>query len=66
MVHTAPVMHQEPGRPDAWSSNPQDFLWHIDILPRLTKIAGFEWGTGFYVNPVSPENATQFLRETEV
>jgi UDPglucose--hexose-1-phosphate uridylyltransferase len=41
----------------------QDFCWHIDILPRLTNVAGFEWGTGFYINPVSPEKATEYLRE---
>ena len=36
------------------------------ILPRLTKVAGFEWGTGFYINPVAPESATKFLREVQV
>jgi UDPglucose--hexose-1-phosphate uridylyltransferase len=44
----------------------QDFLWHIDILPRLTRVAGFEWGTCFYINPVSPESATQFVKDVEV
>ena len=39
------------------------FHWHIDILPRLTKVAGFEWGTGFYINPISPEDASAYLRE---
>jgi UDPglucose--hexose-1-phosphate uridylyltransferase len=29
-------------------------------------VAGFEWGTGFYINPTPPEEATQFLREAEV
>jgi UDPglucose--hexose-1-phosphate uridylyltransferase len=29
----------------------------------MTRMAGFEWGTGFYINPVSPENATAFLHE---
>jgi UDPglucose--hexose-1-phosphate uridylyltransferase len=29
-------------------------------------VAGFEWGTGFYINPVSPEQAAQFLRDTEI
>lgn len=37
------------------------FHWHIEIMPRLTKVAGFEWGSGFYINPVPPENATKFL-----
>ena len=39
------------------------YHWHIEIIPRLTKVAGFEWGTGFYINPVPPEDAAAFLRE---
>ena len=35
----------------------------LEILPRVTRVAGFEWGTGFYINPVAPEDAAQFLRE---
>jgi UDPglucose--hexose-1-phosphate uridylyltransferase len=66
MIHTAPLKPNEPGRPTSWTTMEQDFLWHIDILPRLTRDAGFEWGTGFYINPVSPESATQFLKEVEV
>jgi UDPglucose--hexose-1-phosphate uridylyltransferase len=42
------------------------YHWHIEIIPRLTRVAGFEWGTGFYINPVSPEDAAQYLREVEV
>jgi UDPglucose--hexose-1-phosphate uridylyltransferase len=42
------------------------YHWHIEVIPRLTRVAGFEWGTGFYINPVPPEQAAQFLRETEV
>lgn len=66
MIHTAPTQRSEPGHARAWNTLEQDFLWHIGILPRLTKLAGFEWGTGFYINPVSPESATQFLKEVEV
>lgn len=40
------------------------YHWHLEIIPRLTKVAGFEWGTGFYINPVPPEQAAEFLRET--
>jgi len=40
------------------------YHWHIEIIPRLTSVAGFEWGTGFYINPVPPENAAEFLRNT--
>jgi UDPglucose--hexose-1-phosphate uridylyltransferase len=66
MIYTAPTQHSEPGRATDWSTLEQDFLWHIAILPRLTKVAGFEWGTGFYINPVSPESATKFLKEVEL
>lgn len=38
------------------------YHWHIEIIPRLTKIAGFEWGTGFYINTTSPEEAAKILR----
>ncbi|RLE08634.1 galactose-1-phosphate uridylyltransferase [Candidatus Aerophobetes bacterium] len=33
------------------------YHFHLEIIPRLTKLAGFEWGTGFYINPVPPEEA---------
>ncbi|SDC01334.1 UDPglucose--hexose-1-phosphate uridylyltransferase [Desulfurella multipotens] len=39
------------------------FHWHLEITPRLTKIAGFEWGSGFYINPTPPEDAAKYLRE---
>ena len=39
------------------------YHWHIEIMPRLTSVAGFEWGTGFYINVISPEQAAAFLRE---
>ena len=42
------------------------YHWHIEIIPRLTKVAGFEWGTGFYINPVPPESAAEFLRNMQV
>ena len=38
------------------------YHWHIEIIPRLTNIAGFEWGTGFYINPTLPERAAEVLR----
>jgi UDPglucose--hexose-1-phosphate uridylyltransferase len=41
------------------------YHWHIEIIPKLTKVAGFEWGTGFYINPTPPEEAAKFLTEME-
>jgi UDPglucose--hexose-1-phosphate uridylyltransferase len=36
------------------------------VLKSALLVAGFEWGTGFYINPVPPEQAAAFLREVEV
>ena len=55
VIHTAPFDTHELGH----------YHWHIEIIPRLTKTAGFEWGTGFYINPVPPEEAAKFLRSVE-
>ena len=38
------------------------YHWHIEIFPRLTTTAGFEWGAGYYINPVPPEQAAAILR----
>ncbi len=38
------------------------FHWHLELMPKLTKVAGFEWGTGFFINPTPPEEAARFLR----
>jgi UDPglucose--hexose-1-phosphate uridylyltransferase len=42
------------------------YHWHLEIMPKLTKVAGFEWGTGFYINPTPPEESAKFLREAVV
>ncbi|MCB4790567.1 MAG: galactose-1-phosphate uridylyltransferase [Elusimicrobia bacterium] len=41
------------------------YHWHIEIMPKLVQVAGFEWGSGFYINPTPPEEAAKFLRESE-
>jgi len=38
------------------------FHWHVELMPRVSRIAGFEWGSGFYINPTSPEEAAEVLR----
>ncbi len=38
---------------------------HLSILPSLSRAAGFEWGTGLHINPISPETAAAKLRNTE-
>ena len=53
MIHSLPLQASEAG----------SFHWHIEIIPHLTRVAGFELGTGFYVNPTSPELAADTLRK---
>lgn len=65
ILHNAPSSHYRPGKPGYWESLPYDYHWHIELVPRLTKPAGFEWGTGFHINPTSPEEAAHFLREAD-
>jgi UDPglucose--hexose-1-phosphate uridylyltransferase len=42
------------------------YHWHIELVPKLTKIAGFEWGSGFYINPTPPEESARFMREAKI
>jgi UDPglucose--hexose-1-phosphate uridylyltransferase len=39
------------------------YHWHVEIMPKLTKVAGFEWGSGFYINPTPPEESAKYMRE---
>jgi UDPglucose--hexose-1-phosphate uridylyltransferase len=53
------VIHSAPFSDDA----SEYYHWHVELMPKLTRTAGFEWGTGFYINPTSPEEAAQVLRQ---
>ena len=55
-IHTAPVIEGEL----------YYYHWHLEIMPVLTRVAGFEIGSGFYINPTPPEDAAQYLREIAV
>ena len=53
------------------SENPKEcaseyFHWYISIVPRLTQTAGFELGSGMYINTSIPEESAEFLRKTKV
>lgn len=37
--------------------------WFVELFPRITRPAGFEWGTGWWVNPYAPEDVAQQLRD---
>lgn len=53
VVHTAPIQ----------DGALEHYHWHIEIIPKLTRVAGFEWGSGFYINPTPPEESARFLRD---
>jgi len=55
VVHTAPPGYAHPDR----------YHWQVEVLPKLTEVAGFEWGSGFYINPMPPEEAARALRDLE-
>jgi len=58
VIHHAP----NPGLVQGdWPGMSKGYHWHMELLPVLTRVAGFELGTGFYINPVPPEAATSFL-----
>jgi UDPglucose--hexose-1-phosphate uridylyltransferase len=53
VIHTAPIKDEQ-----------EDYYhWHLQIIPRLTTPAGFEMGSGIYINVSFPEETAQFLRE---
>jgi UDPglucose--hexose-1-phosphate uridylyltransferase len=56
VIHTAPVSEGEV----------EYYHWHLEIIPTLTRVAGFEIGSGFHINPTPPEDAAQYLREVAV
>lgn len=55
IIHTAPLEDEDKDY----------YLWHVQILPRLTTIAGFELGSGIYINTALPEATAAFIRETQ-
>ena len=65
LLHTAPL-RQPRGKIGHWKTIEEDYHWHIELIPRLTRVAGFEWGSGFYINPTPPEESAKYLREAIV
>jgi UDPglucose--hexose-1-phosphate uridylyltransferase len=58
------ILHQLPAAQRTDSSAEEESLayhWHFEILPVLTRVAGFEWGTGIHINPIPPETAAALL-----
>lgn len=56
IIHTSPINGHER----------EDYHWHVEIMPKISKVAGFEWGSGFYINPVPPDVAAKNLLGVKV
>lgn len=56
LIHTAPLQEKALNH----------YHWHIELIPRIANVAGFEWGSGFYINSTSPEDAALYLKEIPV
>jgi UDPglucose--hexose-1-phosphate uridylyltransferase len=53
------VIHSAPAQQTALPH----YHWHIEIMPQVTRAAGFEWGSGMFMNSVAPEDAARSLRD---
>ncbi|MBI4355579.1 MAG: galactose-1-phosphate uridylyltransferase [Candidatus Omnitrophica bacterium] len=56
IIHTAPMK----------AHDREEYHWHLELIPILTRVAGFEWGSGFYLNPTPPEVACQHLHDVKL
>lgn len=61
VIHTAPRPANGFG-----ASLAEAYHWRIELFPRLTTVAGFEWGSDCYINPLAPETAAAALRQAGV
>ncbi|MBM4321770.1 MAG: galactose-1-phosphate uridylyltransferase, partial [Deltaproteobacteria bacterium] len=57
--HYSFILHNAPFQED----RAEHYHWHIEVMPALCGVSGFEWGSGFYINPTPPEESARFLRE---
>jgi len=55
------IIHNSPLR----EADGRYYHWHVELMPKLTHVAGFEWGSGFYINPTPPEDAAKYLRDVK-
>jgi UDPglucose--hexose-1-phosphate uridylyltransferase len=64
VLHTAPNLLGTSGTGRHAPVEPF-FHWHIELVPRITRLAGFEWGSGYTVNPTAPEEAARFFKDAD-
>lgn len=57
IIHSSPLNSEH---------STEGYHWHIEFMPKLTRVAGFEWGTGFYIVSTPPELAAKYLKEAQI
>ncbi|MEW6557547.1 MAG: galactose-1-phosphate uridylyltransferase [Elusimicrobiota bacterium] len=62
ILHSIPYMRQ---KQDYWKTIHNDYHWHIEIYPQIQEITGFEWGSGYHIQPLLPEICAKILRDTK-
>ncbi len=60
VIHTAPSRIP---RMAQWHTLGEDYHWHIEVMPRIRKLTGFELGSGMYILTTSPEDAAKYIKE---
>jgi len=64
VIQTAPFRRSRKNA--KWQTLDEDYHWHIEIMPRLARAAGFEKGSGFYICAIPPEAAAEYLRDVQI
>jgi UDPglucose--hexose-1-phosphate uridylyltransferase len=64
VIQTAPLRRDTDK--NRWRTLEEDYHWHIEVMPRITRVAGFEKGSGFYICSIPPEHTAEYLREVEI
>lgn len=65
VLYNSPNLNHRRLHPSTFETLELEWTWYLSILPRINEVAGFEWGTGFYINPTAPEEAAQYLRDLQ-
>jgi UDPglucose--hexose-1-phosphate uridylyltransferase len=65
VIQTAPIRKKHKGV-IKWETIEDDYHWHMEIIPSLSRPAGFEKGSGFYICAIPPEDTAEFLRRVKL
>ena len=41
------------------------YHWHMEVIPKMSLLGGFEWSTGIDINTIDPDNAAKMLRSAK-